>query len=198
MSAPSSPAVSILNLPNFLTLSRLALAVVLYACIEMRAWLVGLIVFIVAAVTDWLDGFFARKFGTSTAFGRCFDPLVDKVLVCGAFVFLLPHPETGLAPWMVALIVARELLITGVRGFVEQEGVNFGADYLGKLKMVTQSGYLIAVLLRLSLPVNASRSWQSAVEILVGGLLVATLITTVASGLQYILRAGRILAKQHA
>ena len=188
------PTSSLLNLPNSLTLSRLLLAAVMCGCIHAQLWLASLLVFILAILTDWLDGFFARKFGTSTAFGRCFDPLVDKVLVCSALVFLLPHPESGLAAWMVALILARELLITGLRGVVEQAGVSFGADYLGKLKMVTQSGYLLAVLLHLTLAVQTPDQTGDVLQTLASILLVATIVATVVSGMQYFLRAAPILA----
>src|SRR3954470_9669325 len=124
------------NLPNMLTAARLGLAVVLFALITFESWWLSLVVFIVAAITDWLDGYVARRQGLTSAFGRNFDPLVDKVLICGAFIFLLPVEGAGLAPWMVTVVVARELIITGLRSFVETlPGGNFGADWLGKIKM---------------------------------------------------------------
>ena len=93
-----SPPEAVFNLPNGLTLARLGLAVVLFGCIAVEWWLIGLIVFIVAAITDWLDGYLARKHGSASAFGRNFDPLVDKVLICGAFIFLLPVPGSEWPP----------------------------------------------------------------------------------------------------
>src|SRR6516164_3142135 len=129
---------SVYTLPNGLTLARLVLAVVLFACIAAAWWLTGLVVFAAAAVTDWLDGHLARKHGSASAFGRNFDPLVDKVLICGAFIFLLPVDGAGLAPWMVTVVVARELIITGLRSFFEAQAASFGADWLGKLKMGLQ------------------------------------------------------------
>src|SRR5205814_5143530 len=116
------------NLPNMLTAARLGLAIVLFALIAAESWLLALIVFVVAAFTDWLDGFVARRQGLTSAFGRNFDPLVDKVLICGAFIFLLPVKPAGVAAWMVTLIVARELIITGVRSFFESQMASFGAD----------------------------------------------------------------------
>src|SRR5437868_829630 len=130
-----SPSAAVFNLPNGLTLARLVLAGGLFACIDQAWWLVGLVVFVVAAITDWLDGYLARKHGSASAFGRNFDPLVDKVLICGAFIFLQPVAAARLVPWMVTVVVARELIITGLRSFFESQAASFGADWLGKLKM---------------------------------------------------------------
>src|SRR5439155_9770793 len=120
---------AVFNLPNGLTLARLVWAVGLFACIDAAWWLTGLVVFALAARTDWLDGYLARLHGSASAFGRNFDPLVDKVLICGAFIFLLPVAGSELAPWMVTVVVARELIITGLRSFFESQAANFGADW---------------------------------------------------------------------
>jgi CDP-diacylglycerol---glycerol-3-phosphate 3-phosphatidyltransferase len=182
---PQSPSTAVFNLPNGLTLARLGLAVVLFGCIAGEWWLTGLIVFVVAAFTDWLDGYLARKHGSASAFGRNFDPLVDKVLICGAFIFLLPVERAGLEPWMVTIVVARELIITGLRSFLENLGVNFGADWLGKLKMVLQCAALVAILFVLSLPTGTAESW-GAIQF---GLIFAMLVVTALSGMQYVWRA---------
>lgn len=187
--APAPTRPTVLNLPNALTTSRLVLAVILFVCISAGWWPAGLVVFVLAAATDWLDGYFARKMGLAGPFGRNFDPLVDKVLICGAFIFLLPIPEARLAPWMVTIVVARELLITGLRSFLEQQSTNFGADWLGKLKMGLQCAALIAILFVRSLPVDQTAFWE-AVQI---GLIYAMLIATALSGLQYLWRAALLL-----
>src|SRR5436190_13218071 len=101
----------ILNLPNILTLSRLVLAFVLFWLIHIEQWSAGLAVFCIAAVTDWLDGYLARKQGLTSALGRNLDPLVDKLLICGAFIFLMPVKEANLVPWMVTLVIGREILV---------------------------------------------------------------------------------------
>src|SRR5437660_2825027 len=149
---------SVVNLPNGLSASRLFLAAGLFVCVSAAAWWTGLAILVVAAVTDWLDGYLARRYNQTSSFGRVLDPLTDKVLICGAFIFLLPVRDAGLEPWMVTVVVARELLITGLRGFLEQRGAVFGADWLGKLKMVRQCADLIAILLALGLP-----EWRSLV-----------------------------------
>src|SRR5579864_8534908 len=125
---PKRPAVY--NLANQLTAARLGLAIVLFVLIALEAWLWCVLVFATAAVTDWLDGYLARKQGLASALGRVFDPLVDKVLISGAYIFLLGiGGRSGLLPWMVKVVVARELIITGLRSYLENRGVTFGADW---------------------------------------------------------------------
>jgi CDP-diacylglycerol--glycerol-3-phosphate 3-phosphatidyltransferase len=183
------PPPRVWNLPNILTSARLGLAIVLFVLITQQAWLTALAVFIVAAITDWLDGYLARKQGLTTSFGRNFDPLVDKVLVCGTFVFLLPVPTADLAPWMVTLIVARELIVTGLRSFFEAHSTSFGADWLGKLKMVLQCAAIIAILLELALTGSQSSSLLSICSAVRIALVWAMLIATALSGGQYLWRA---------
>src|SRR5579864_4923952 len=108
----------ILTIPNILTLLRLPLAVLLFACIAYQYWLMGLIVFALASLTDCLDGFLARKLNQQSALGRNLDPLIDKVLVGGAFIYLMPVKGAELLPWMVTVVIGRELLITGLRGIM--------------------------------------------------------------------------------
>ena len=112
----------------------------------------ALVVFVVAALTDALDGYFARLLDQGTAIGRQLDPLVDKVIVCGAFIYLLTVPgDTGLAPWMVTTIVVRELLIQGLRSHLEGGGQAFGAKTAGKLKTLVQCLSISAILVVLGL-----------------------------------------------
>lgn len=104
---------------------------------------ISFLLFVIAAGTDWLDGYYARKYGLETTLGRILDPFADKMIICGTFTLLLSHPLTvrgpfGLAPWMVVVLIARELLITVIRGYVEGQGVNFGAKWIGKWKMGLQ------------------------------------------------------------
>ncbi|MBU0717770.1 MAG: CDP-alcohol phosphatidyltransferase family protein, partial [Planctomycetes bacterium] len=131
-----------MNLPNRITLGRLALAIVFFVLISQYSQLspepwkldVAIVIFIIAAITDILDGYIARKRGLETALGRVLDPLADKVLVCGAFILFsgpafvdgTGHNVTEVAGWMVVVIVGRELLVTGLRGFNEARGRAFG------------------------------------------------------------------------
>lgn len=192
--SPEQP--SVFNLPNQLTASRLVLSVVLFALIATKYWLWCVAVFAVAAVTDWLDGYLARKQGVSSALGRVFDPLVDKVLICGAYIFLLglPYAETGLLPWMVTVVVGRELIINGLRSFLESRGVLFGADWLGKIKMGLQCAALLAVFLaRHQAEVSEPGPWLDRLVVVRDVLVYAMLAATALSGLQYLLRAVLIL-----
>ena len=171
---PTSARPSLLNLPNQLTAARLVLSVALFGCIAAAWWLVGLVVFVLAAVTDWLDGYLARRLGVAGAFGRQFDPLVDKVLVCGAFIFLLPVPHAGVEAWMVTVVVARELLITGLRGFVESQATRFGADWLGKVKMGLQCAALVAIFVALQCETWDTVFFAWVRDILIYAMLAAT------------------------
>jgi CDP-diacylglycerol---glycerol-3-phosphate 3-phosphatidyltransferase len=182
----------VFNLPNQLTASRFALGLVLFAFIALEWWLGCIVIFAAAAVTDWLDGYFARKQGLTSTLGRVLDPLVDKVLIGGAYIFLLPVPGSGLVAWMVTLVVARELVITGLRSFMENRGGTFGADWLGKIKMVLQCAALIVVLAVLWLQKQPwIESWRPGLWWVQSGLIYAMLIATVLSGGQYILKAVR-------
>jgi CDP-diacylglycerol--glycerol-3-phosphate 3-phosphatidyltransferase len=139
------------NVPNALTLSRLGLAIVVFACVANAHYRTALVVFVVAALTDALDGYFARLLDQGTAIGRQLDPLVDKVIVCGAFIYLMSVPNTGVEPWMVTTIVVRELLIQGLRSHLEGGGQAFGARTAGKLKTLVQCLAISAILVVLSL-----------------------------------------------
>src|SRR5262245_36912024 len=179
--AVSERRAQVFNLPNQLTAARFVLAIVLFALIEFELWVACVIVFAVAAFTDWLDGYLARKQGLVSTLGRNLDPLVDKVLVCGAFIFLLPFKErAGLAAWMVTLVVGRELIITGLRSFLENRGGTFGADMLGKIKMFLQCGVLFAIFVALE--------WSDvyALELVRDLLIYAFLARPALSGLPYL------------
>jgi CDP-diacylglycerol---glycerol-3-phosphate 3-phosphatidyltransferase len=189
---PSRPQVW--NLPNILTISRLGLAVVLFILIACGSWIWCTIVFAAAAVTDWLDGYLARKQGLTSPLGRNLDPLVDKVLICGAYIFLLPVSGAGLAAWMVTVVVARELIITGLRSFLENKGASFGADWLGKVKMVLQCAALFAIFVALEAPDHhfLKGAW-GVFEVLRGLFIYAMIVATALSGLQYLWRAALLL-----
>jgi CDP-diacylglycerol---glycerol-3-phosphate 3-phosphatidyltransferase len=178
------------NVPNVLTISRVPLTVVLCAFIEFRFWLAALLTFVVASMTDWIDGWWARKFNQTSTFGRVFDPLTDKILLGSAFIFLVAVPESAMQAWMAAVVIGRELLITGVRGYVESLGKKFGADWFGKLKTILQCVWLLAVLVYLTI---RDQSWAAdlvgPVEILHYGLLYAMIAATLLSGLQYCWKA---------
>jgi CDP-diacylglycerol--glycerol-3-phosphate 3-phosphatidyltransferase len=184
----------VFNLPNQLTAGRFVLALVLFGLIAVQAWLWCLVVFAAAAFTDWLDGYLARKQNLTSTLGRILDPLVDKVLLCGTFIFLLPvgGPGGWLVPWMVTIVVARELVITGLRGYLESLGARFGADWLGKLKMGLQCAAVVAIFVTLLRPAWLG-SLAAPCEWLRDGLIYAMLLATLLSGLQYVWKAVLLL-----
>ena len=159
----------------------------------------AVVIFIVAAVTDAVDGYIARKRGLVTALGRVLDPFVDKVLVCGAFIiFAGPgfvdadgHNVTEVTAWMVVVIVGRELLVTGLRGFSESRGKAFGASLHGKVKMWMQSIAAPAVLLI----VANEHYWPEATwpSITKKALVWTMVVATALSAVQYIIRSRDIL-----
>jgi CDP-diacylglycerol--glycerol-3-phosphate 3-phosphatidyltransferase len=139
------------NVPNTLTVSRLVLAVCVFGFIDYQLYFWALALFVVAAITDALDGYFARLLKQDTPIGRQLDPLIDKVIVAGCYIYLAAIPGTGVLPWMVTAIVVREILIQGLRSHLEGQGQPFGARTAGKLKTVVQCLSISAVLFCLGL-----------------------------------------------
>ena len=183
-----------LNLPNTITLSRLLLAIVLFAMIDIEGyWIASAILFVVAASTDALDGYFARKYGQVTTLGRILDPFVDKIIVCGAFIFLLEKKvdfNSGVNAWMVIIVIGREMFVSTLRGFMEQQGLDFSANWAGKCKMVLQCVAVTASLLSLSPHViDAFPDFARLRDII---LWVAVAVTAW-SGIQYIWRGAKLL-----
>jgi len=176
------------NLPNRITLLRLLLAVVFFAFLSYRYFNVALAVFFVAVVTDWLDGYLARKWKLSTDLGRIVDPFVDKVIICGAFIIFIPIAKDVIAPWMVIIIVAREFFVSSIRGFSESKGVKFASNMWGKTKMVIQSGTICAMILY-------SAHFRTIIwmEYIVYAFIWITVIITIISGIIYVLSAKKTL-----
>ncbi|MFM2242205.1 MAG: CDP-diacylglycerol--glycerol-3-phosphate 3-phosphatidyltransferase [Verrucomicrobiota bacterium] len=148
------------NLPNAITFSRLLLAAVFVWALDCggaAGSVVALVTFSVAAATDWLDGYLARKMGLVTPLGKLLDPLADKILVCAAFVFM---STLGFAPvWVTALIIAREFLVTGLRQIAVEAGQVLAADRLGKWKTTFQLTYVITALVWISFSEFSARPW---------------------------------------
>ena len=182
-----------MNLPNQLTVSRLVLTVIFVATTALPwayAFTVGLFLFSVASITDWLDGKIARERNLVTAFGQLMDPLADKVLMAAAFITLM---EKDLMPgWLVIAILAREFLVTGLRLVAGARGAVLAADKLGKQKTIWQivtACYLLVYLASREEPLGWVRplfDWPSlGFQILHPLLLGLTLATTLYSGFAY-------------
>ncbi len=179
-----------LNVPNFITLMRLILALVLFAMISCgSSWIAATIMFVVAAATDALDGFIARKYGLVTTLGRILDPFADKIIICGAFLFLVAQPKSGVTAWMALIVFGREMFVTSLRAFLEQHGRDFSAIWSGKVKMALQCLAVAASLLSM----DARLAEVSAFILTRDIVLWATVAITIYSGVEYTYRAYRML-----
>lgn len=187
-----------LNVPNAITFSRLVLSFVLFALIQSgNAWLWSAGLFVFAVATDVLDGYIARRYQLITQLGRILDPFVDKFITSGTFLFLLPIRESGVTPWMVVIVLGREMLVTSLRGFLETQGADFSASASGKLKMFLQCVAVTASLLSLE-PVCARWSFAGLNFAQVRDALLWTMVAvTVWSGFDYVRRAIQLLRNTH-
>lgn len=210
------------HIPNLITIARLVLTVVFFAVLNVnerdtfsRQMWTGFVVFVIAGGTDVLDGYLARAWKVESAFGRVVDPFVDKILICGAFIFfssnhfisvaakdLFPDLEaqeragkslvtvTGVLPWMAVVLIGREFLITSIRGLAESRGINFRADWAGKIKMFSQSFAVGAVMVDLALLQKVA--WVHIVRDIA---IWITVVVTVLSATTYIVRARKMLTE---
>jgi len=186
--------------------------------------------FIVACVTDVADGFLARRWKVESAFGRIMDPFADKILIVGAFVFLA-GPDfwwefpggvgggvparlsghgiqlSGVYPWMVVVILGRELLVTSIRGVLEGQGIRFGADWWGKWKMILQSVAIPTVLITIAVTATlpgvreqAQYHWKDTPwgRQLIDVTVWSMMFFTVMSGVPYVVRCVTLLAAARA
>lgn len=194
---PRRPRERSLNVPNAITISRLFLSFVLFALIQARvAWLWSAGLFVFAVATDVLDGYIARRYKLITQLGRILDPFVDKFITSGTFLFLLPIPESGVTPWMVVIVLGREMLVTSLRGFLETQGADFSATASGKLKMFLQCAAITVSLLSLD---TLFASWSMAgisFAQLRDVLLWVMVAVTVWSGADYVRRAIQLLTAE--
>lgn len=215
------------RLPNILTLSRLILAALFFLSLELarrpihdKWWLLSAAaLFVIGALTDALDGYLARRWKVISVFGRIMDPVADKILVVGAFVYLAgpaflttvvtprglekPVQATAVDAWMVVVILARELLVTSLRSVLESAGVDFSASLTGKAKMLAQAIAVPTVLCLVAIgshltdsdPYNLPRppmpDWINwSIRITVWTTVAATIL----SAIPYIIRASRLIA----
>lgn len=187
-----------MNLPNILTLSRIALTFVFMFMLFSHgtiAKLLALVTFLAASFTDFLDGFIAKALNISTDFGRIMDPIADKVLVLAAF---LAFVEMKLVPaWMVVIIILREITITTLRLSKLSKGHVIPADDGGKHKMVSQVVSIVAILVFIVLReagMNGFNFWNENIEVMYKNtifiLMLVTTILTIVSGVSYLDRYG--------
>ena len=189
-----------MNLPNKLTLARLLLTAVFVLVFDLPVAnhaSLALLIFVTAIITDYLDGEIARRQKLETDFGRLMDPLADKIMTCSAFVAFVesthmkPDAQVKVGAWMVVIIVARELAITGLRLLAASKNIVLAAERYGKHKTISQIVTLIALLV-----VDASKEWPPGLQKLFASwtpmfadiMLWITVVLTAASGLIYLWR----------
>jgi CDP-diacylglycerol--glycerol-3-phosphate 3-phosphatidyltransferase len=183
-----------LNLPNAITFFRLLLSFVLFALIQSRwNWIGAAGLFVFAVATDVVDGYIARKYQLITQLGRILDPFVDKFITGGTFLFLLPIADSGVTPWMVVIVLGREMLVTTLRGFLEQQGADFSASFSGKVKMFLQCVAATASLLSLDPRFATAHVAGTSFLMIRDGLLWTMVVATVWSGADYVRRAIQLL-----
>ena len=183
-----------MNLPNIITLGRLVLTAVFCAAASsegVTGYAIALAAFVLGAISDWLDGYLARKMNLVTSLGKLLDPLADKILVCSGFVYLSAE---GLCPvWVTALIICREFLVTGIRQIAVEKGTVLAADNLGKWKTTFQLTFIITALVHLTFRTvtldNDLVTWlqwiSDPAHWLIPISLWAAVVLTVVSGLSY-------------
>jgi CDP-diacylglycerol--glycerol-3-phosphate 3-phosphatidyltransferase len=185
-----------MNLPNRLTMARIGLTALFVAALLLPHFPAGktvaLIVFIVASITDWYDGWVARQRKLETVFGALLDPVADKILTCAAFICfveLRDYRDGALVQaWMTLVIVSREILVTGLRLVAREQGVVLKAEQLGKHKTASQMVAIIAILTGLA----AREEWGCAAtqfneffSLTVFWMMLLTVVLTVWSGANY-------------
>jgi len=190
-----------MSLPNLLTLSRIILSpvyMILFLIENPYSRLAATIVFLVAALTDLLDGYLARKRGITTGFGKFMDPLADKILVSTAFITFvnLGYAKT----WMITTIIVREFIITGLRSLAAYKGMiitpSFVAQWKTAMQMIVISGILIYINLKTWL-VPMGYNWKMFFSPMTNAvfdiMILITVILSVGTGIDYLLKSGGLL-----
>ncbi|MCF8119719.1 MAG: CDP-diacylglycerol--glycerol-3-phosphate 3-phosphatidyltransferase [Deltaproteobacteria bacterium] len=180
----------VLNLPNILTLARLLCVPVILTCLSFpdpQGSFLAALFFGIAAVTDFLDGFLARRYDDVTVLGKLMDPLADKILVSATMIMLIPLDR--IAVWMVIVIIARELAMTGLRGIAVSEGLVIQASALGKYKTLFQSIALVSLCLHYPY-------WGINFQVVGTVFLWGALILTLWSGWNYFRRFSQVFYEE--
>lgn len=200
----------VMNLPNKLTISRMVMIPIFITFFYVHFaghYFVALAIFAIASLTDFLDGKIARKYNLVTNLGKFLDPIADKVLVLSALVIMLTKPEklfiAGLGEWAlivagcgVALILAREIIVSGFRMVAASTGMVIAADIFGKYKTATQD--IAIVILLIGLGAGELACHATVVEIInyVGlAFFAISVVLTIISGINYLVKNREVLSK---
>lgn len=178
-----------MNLPNKLTIGRVVVVPVFMAAYMLGHYYIALVLFLIASLTDFLDGYLARKNNLVSNFGKIMDPLADKVLVYSALCLMVEdHVVPG---WMLVVILAREFTIAGMRAVAAAEGIVIAAAWSGKIKTVLQ---MIAVPLLMFATANAGTYQGTAIYYGAQVFLWASLVMTVYSGAEYVYKNKKVFS----
>lgn len=196
----------VMNLPNKLTISRVLMipVFILFFYLQFTAhYFVALAVFAIASLTDLLDGKIARKYGLVTNLGKFLDPIADKVLVLSAFVVFLTVPgifSNGLGEWAiivagcgVALILAREIIVSGFRMVAASSNIVIAADIIGKYKTVTQDICVVILLIAAGVCELTDHIAGEIISYLGISFFIIAVMLTVVSGINYIVKNIQVL-----
>lgn len=178
------------GLPNQLTVLRFFIGILFFLVLPIRLYDLALALFLIALITDFLDGYLARKKGLVSSFGRIADPFADKMIICGGLIAFISHTPPLVEPWMVAVVVGRELVVSTLRGFAELRGIAFPSSHWGKTKMGIQS-FTLGVLL-FSANHLVQYYWVTRA---LDKLLWFMVILTALSGLPYLYNAWQVFKK---
>ena len=185
-----------MSLPNKLTIIRVILIpvfMVLYLCCGTVGLYLSLVVFLLAAATDYFDGQIARRTRCVTNFGKLMDPMADKLLTIGALVCFLASDQPYINAGVVIIIIARELIVTGMRMLALEENRVIAAGFLGKLKTVSQFFMIIAVIITQIINVYSDSLSGGVRNLIVLVLVVISTALTVLSGLDYLFKNRNLL-----
>ena len=202
-----------MNLPNLLTLSRIPLMVIVVALLHPWndkpipwAWTAALSLFLFGALTDWLDGWLARRLGQVSDFGKFMDALVDKIFTMGTFVSLLALGVVGVwALFPILLILSREFLITGLRLVAAAQGKTLAAEKAGKVKTVMQITSICLFLAHGAIihdfpmlePGQTMVSWTGQIELAAQFTLILACLLTLYSGINYLVKYWNVFTANH-
>ena len=190
-----------MNLPNALTLLRIALSPIFMGLFIIdnlwtRFW--AMIIFIIAALTDLYDGYYARKYGITTSFGKFVDPLADKILVSVAFISFVTLGYVKM--WMVLAIIIREFLITGLRSLAAYKGVVIVPTRWAKVKTFMQMTAIAVILLFINLrtfakPIGLDLPWLESEQTtdFVNGMMLLTVVVTWGTAIDYLVKSYYLL-----
>jgi CDP-diacylglycerol--glycerol-3-phosphate 3-phosphatidyltransferase len=195
-----------MNLPNQLTIARLGLTALFVAvAYSTLSWALTavMVLFGIAAFTDFLDGWIARQRGLVTPFGQLMDPLADKVMMAAAFIVLLDIDRHSMPAWLVIVVLFREFLVTGLRLVASSRGAVLAADWLGKQKTIWQI-ITASYLLVMHAAAEPLMTWVAPLfklpgvgrHVMVPVLLGITLVTTLWSGVAYVWRNRELVLRE--